>query len=78
MKTLETGISTQIINSRVEVYTPAEAIKLEHSKWWNITLKKNTLNPNYNMLGFLNWYSKTKNIHVISNDEFLRINEKLS
>lgn len=40
MKTLKTGISTEIINGIVEVYTEKEMLQKQQYKWWQLILAK--------------------------------------
>jgi len=77
MKKLETGISTEIVNGRVEVYTEKETLQIEQLSWWQKVLKKNELNEVCEMSKFLEWYQKTQNVNVITNEQFERINKKL-
>jgi len=78
MKKLKTGISTQIINGRVEVYTEKEALKKEQGAWWQKVLKKNELQEVCKMSKFLIWYEKIQNVNFITNEQFERINNKLN
>ena len=78
MKKLETGISTEIINGRVEVYTEKESLKIEQSSWWQKVLKKNELNEVCEMSKFLEWYRKIQNVNFITNEQFERINNKVN
>jgi len=78
MKKLKTGISAEIINGRVEVYTEKEALKKEQGAWWQKVLKKNELQEVCKMSKFLIWYEKIKNVNFITNEQFERINNKLN
>ena len=78
MKKLQTGISTEIINGRVEVYTEKEAFKKEKGEWWQQVLKKNELQEVCKMSKFLEWYEKIQNVNFITNEQFERINNKLN
>jgi hypothetical protein len=77
MKKLETGIVTEIVNGRVEVYTEKETLQIEQLSWWQKVLKKNELNEVCEMSKFLEWYQKIQNVNVITNEQFERINKKL-
>jgi hypothetical protein len=77
MKKLETGVSTEIVSGRVEVYTEKETLQIEQSSWWQKVLKKNELNEVCEMNKFLEWYQKIQNVNCITNDQFERINKKL-
>jgi len=77
MKKLKTGISTEIVNGRVEVYTEKETLQIEQLSWWQKVLKKNELQEVSEMSKFLEWYKKIQNVNVITNDQFERINKKL-
>lgn len=78
MKKIVTGISTEIINGRVEVYTEKEALKKEQGAWWQKVLKKNELQEVCKMSKFLIWYEKIQNVNFITNEQFERINNKLN
>ena len=77
MKKLETGISTEIVNGHIHVYTEKEALQIEQSSWWQKVLKKNELQEVSEMSKFLEWYKKIQNLNVITNEQFERINKKL-
>jgi hypothetical protein len=78
MKKLKTGISTEIVNGRVEVYTEKEALQKEQGAWWQKVLKKNELQEVCRMSKFLIWYEKIQNVNFITNEQFERINNKLN
>ena len=77
MKKLETGISTEIVNGHIHVYTEKETLQIEQLSWWQKVLKKNELNEVSEMSKFLEWYQKIQNVNVITNKQFERINKKL-
>jgi hypothetical protein len=77
MKKLPTGVSTEIINGRVEVYTEKENLELEQSNWWQNVIKKNELKEVCKIVKFFEWYEKIQNVNVITNEQFERINKKL-
>jgi len=77
MKKLETGISTEIVNRHIHVYTEKETLQIEQLSWWQKVLKKNELNEVSEMSKFLEWYQKIKNVNVITKEQFERINKKL-
>jgi hypothetical protein len=75
MKTLETGISTKTVKGHIYVHTEKEALQLEQGSWWKNMVKKNELEEICEMQKFINWHKKIKNIHLISNEKFVNIQE---
>ena len=78
MKKLETGISTEIVNGHIHVYTEKEALQIEQSSWWQKVLKKNELQEVCKMSKFLIWYEKIQNVNFITNEQFETISNKLN
>lgn len=74
MKHLSTGIRTEIVNGRVEVYDKHE----QKLTWWE-KVKKNhgLLNPINHANNFFEWFEKIKSVHIITNEEAERIIKKL-